>query len=230
MYKPLIKIITLCILLITLSSLLSFQQVDASYYFQLGERVLVRGDEGPDVALLQRKLKELSFYEGHIDGLYGSQTVQAVKEFQKNKGITVDGITGSETLSNLPQEELISRMSVDRDKIIILARIIHGEARGEDFKGRVAVGAVILNRVKSYKFPDSIREVVLQKGQFSCLYDGQANYYPLPSSIDAAKAAIIGYDPTYESLYFYNPEVATKIEWISKRPVTTRIGKHVFAG
>lgn len=230
MYKPSMEIITLCILIITFSSIFSAQEVEAGYHFELGERVLTRGDEGPDVALLQRKLKELSFYEGHIDGLYGAKTVRAVRDFQRKSNITGDGITGRETIANLPQKTLLSRISVDRDEIILLARIIHGEARGESFKGKVAVGAVILNRVESNRFPDTIREVILQEGQFSCLNDGQANYYPFTSSIEAAKAVIMGYDPTFEALYFYNPQVATKVKWISQRSVTTRIGEHVFAG
>jgi len=228
MYRHLFKIISIC-LLISIFCLLTGQQAGASYNFKLVERIIAVGDEGPDVALLQRKLKELSYYKGDIDGLYGPNTVNAVKKFQMNKGIRVDGIIGSETLSYLSGKTLLSRLSVDRDEIILLARIIHGEARGEDFKGKVAVGAVVLNRVKNYKFPNSIREVILQEGQFSCLHDGQANYYPLPGSIDAARAAIMGYDPTFNSLYFYNPEVATRLKWISKRPITVRIGQHIFA-
>ncbi len=228
MYRHLFKIISIC-LLISIFCLLTGHQAGASYNLKLGERLIAAGDEGPDVALLQRKLKELSYYTGEIDGLYGPNTANAVKNFQRSKGITVDGIIGSETLSYLSQKTLLSRLSVDRDEIILLARIIHGEARGENFKGKVAVGAVVLNRVSSNKFPNSIREVILQEGQFSCLNDGQANYYPLPGSIDAARAAIMGYDPTFNSLYFYNPEVATRLKWISKRPITLRIGQHIFA-
>ena len=93
----------------------------------------------------------------------------------------------------------------------------------------MAVGAVVLNRVKSPGFPNTIREVILQEGQFSCILDGQANLYPSQSCIEAAKAAILGYDPTGGALFFYNPRIATNVEWISKRPVITRIGDHVFA-
>ena len=115
------------------------------------------------------------------------------------------------------------------EDIIQLAYLINGEARGESFKGKVAVGAVVLNRVKSDKFPNSIREVILQEGQFSCISDGQANLYPMKSSIAAAKAALLGYDPTNGALFFYNPKIATNVAWISERPVVARIGQHVFA-
>lgn len=201
----------------------------ADYNLELGSRVLKFESKGGDVALLQKKLKKLSYYDGPIDGLYGIGTCEAVKKFQRKNSLSVDGIVGEETFQYFTEKKLLSRMSVRREDIILLARIIHGEARGEKFSGKVGVGAVILNRIKSNQFPDSIREVILQKGQFSCLIDGQANAYPDESSIAAAKAAIIGYDPTYKALYFYNPEVATNLAWIEGRPIVTKIDNHVFA-
>ncbi|ACL69345.1 cell wall hydrolase [Halothermothrix orenii] len=217
------------ILLFVTVFILDFHKVEASgYYMELGTRILKKGDEGPDVAILQRKLKELNLYRGKIDGIFGPGTEKAVKLFQEKNKLKVDGIVGPGTYSKLPKGNLLSRMDISRDDILLLARIIHGEARGESFKGKVAVGAVILNRVASRKFPDTIREVILQKGQFSCLLDGQANLYPSAESIEAAKAALLGYDPTYGSMFFYNPDVATNTRWISTRPVMTRIGDHVF--
>ncbi|MFW6271088.1 MAG: cell wall hydrolase, partial [Bacillota bacterium] len=139
------------------------------------------------------------------------------------------GIAGKKTLNILPKNNLVSRMDVSREEIMQLAYIIHGEARGENFHGKVAVGAVVLNRVRSNKFPNNIRKVILQKNQFSCMIDGQANYYPARSSIEAAKAALLGYDPSHGGLFFYNPEVATNLKWISRRPIIKRIGNHVFA-
>ncbi|WP_230866975.1 cell wall hydrolase [Iocasia frigidifontis] len=204
-------------------------EVSAAYNLIFGERILKDGDEGADVAILQRKLKELSYYNGVIDGLYGKGTTNAVKLFQRDKGLMTDGIVGDETYQALPKGSLESRMDVSREEIILLARIINGEARGESFRGKVAVGAVIINRVESDSFPNSIREVILQRNQFSCLLDGQANFYPQKSSIDAARAALLGYDPTYGSLFFYNPKVATNVQWISTRPVVASIGDHIFA-
>ena len=204
------------------------EQSEAGYQ-EFESRVLSEGDEGSDVALLQKKLHDLSFYEDDIDGIYGPATKEAVKDFQFSNDLTVDGIVGPGTYGELPGDELLSRISFSRNDIILLARVIHGEARGEIYKGMVAVGAVVLNRVESDEFPDNIRDVAVQSGQFSCLLDGQANLYPGQRSIDAARAALMGYDPTYGSLYFYNPEVATNVEWISRRPVVKRIGNHVFA-
>ena len=199
------------------------------YNLKFGERILKYKDEGADVAILQNKLKKLSYYNGKIDGIFGKQTENAVRKFQASRNVSVDGIVGPVTYGLFKNKKLMSRLEVSRSEIIQLARIIHGEARGESFKGKVAVGAVILNRVKSNMFPDNIRGVILQKGQFSCLIDGQANLYPAQSSINAAKAALAGYDPTYDSSYFYNPEVATNLSWIKNRPVVVRIGDHLFA-
>jgi len=188
-----------------------------SYNLVLGERVLRKGDEGADVAILQRKLKEIGIYKGGIDGIFGAGTEEAVRNLQKKYKLTVDGIVGEKTINVLPADNLISRMDVSREEIIQLAYLINGEARGESFRGKVAVGAVVLNRVKSPGFPNTIREVILQEGQFSCILDGQANLYPSQSCIEAAKAAILGYDPTGGALFFYNPRIATNVEWISKR-------------
>ena len=141
----------------------------------------------------------------------------------------MDGIAGDSTFKQLPKLNIYQSMDISRDSIILLARVIHGEARGESFEGKVAVGAVILNRVDDEQFPSTIREVILQRGQFSSLIDGQANLFPDQKSINAARAALVGYDPTFESIYFYNPDVATNISWISQRPVTLKIGDHVFA-
>lgn len=223
------RVITTLLVLLFLSIYLTNDKVEAEYFLNLGERVLKKGNEGADVAILQQKLKDIGIYQGKIDGLFGSATERAVRIFQQRNNLMVDGVVGKETLAHLPKYSLISRMDISRNDIILLARIIHGEARGESFKGMVAVGAVILNRVESPRFPDSIRGVILQKGQFSSLIDGQANLYPSREAIYAAKAALLGYDPTFGSLFFYNPRVATNLAWISSRPVATRIGGHLFA-
>ena len=227
--KRLIFFISLFAITLTLFNVSEVTAIESEYYLELGERVLRNGDEGTDVALLQRKLKEENFYEESIDGLFGPNTERAVKDFQQANNLTVDGVAGPETISNLPREDLLSRVRFSRDEIISLARIIHGEARGEPFKGQIAVGAVVMNRVESDKFPDTIREVILQDGQFSCLFDGQANYqFPSEQEINAARAAMMGYDPSRGSLFFYNPEIAN-LYWISGRPIVKSIGEHVFA-
>ena len=224
-----LKIFPLIIFMLILILFTDIKAADDPYYLTLGSRILRKGDEGADVAILQQKLKEIGFYEGETDGIFGKMTKEAVCLLQGDNDLKADGICGEKTLALLPPSNLFSRMDVSREDIIQLAYLINGEARGEYFKGKVAVGAVVLNRVKSNKFPNSIREVILQKGQFSCITDGQANLYPLKSSIEAAKAALLGYDPTHGALFFYNPKVATNVAWISERPVVTRIGSHVFA-
>ncbi len=204
-------------------------EVESGYNLEFGERTLREKDEGGDVAILQQRLKDLSYYKGKIDGIYGSKTKIAVKKFQKEHGLKADGIVGPETFDKIPSESLLSRKEVSREDITQLARVIHGEARGEVSKGKIGVGAVIINRVESDEFPDTIKEVLLQPGQFSCMLDGQANFYPDDSSIQAARAALLGYDPTYDSLYFYNPRIASNVHWIEQRPIVTRIGSHIFA-
>lgn len=210
----------------------SWDGVQAEPYFSLGERLLRQGDEGVDVAILQRSLAQLGLYdENKIDGIFGPATDRGVRALQEKKGLEVDGLVGPKTLAQLPEEKpaLTSRSDLDREDIILLARVIHGEARGESFRGQVGVGAVILNRVESDKFPGTIREVILEDGQFSCIFDGQINYYPSETTLEAARAALLGYDPTRGALFFYNPSIATNLAWISGRTVAIRIGNHVFA-
>lgn len=218
------------VLVITMFIFVSYVNVvKADDFYDLGTRMLEYGDEGSDVAILQQELTNLNFYSAKIDGIYGKKTVEAVKRLQKANNLKVDGIAGNSTIQKLPNNNIYETMDISREQIILLARIIHGEARGESFKGKVGVGAVILNRVKSNQFPDTIREVILQRGQFSSLLDGQANFFPDQVSMNAAKTALIGYDPTHSSLFFYNPKVATNLAWISQRPIIKKIGDHVFA-
>jgi len=209
-------------------SFVNLKEAEALDLDEFGSRTLQRGDEGIDVAVLQQKLKQLNYYSGNIDGIYGGGTVEAVKRFQSENDLKVDGVFGQSSFDLMPELKAELSYNISRDEIILLARIIHGEARGEDFKGKVAVGSVILNRIKSNRFPNTIRDVILQKGQFSSLMDGQANYYPGEEELQAARASLLGYDPTMGSIFFYNPDIATNTAWISQRNFVTRIGGHVF--
>jgi N-acetylmuramoyl-L-alanine amidase len=222
------KVLISVMLLLIMVSFVNLEEAEALDLAEFGSRALSRGDEGIDVAVLQQKLKQLNYYQGNIDGIYGGGTVEAVKKFQRDNKLQVDGVFGQSSFDKLPELQADLNYNISRDDIILLARIIHGEARGEDFKGKVAVGSVILNRIKSNHFPNSIRDVILQKGQFSSLMDGQANYYPGEEELQAARAALLGYDPTMGSIYFYNPDIATNTAWISQRNFVTRIGGHVF--
>lgn len=186
------------------------------------------GSTGTEVKNIQQKLKSLGFYKGAIDGIYGTQTKNAVTAFQKSCGITVDGIAGRQTLLYLGLGSGGSGASTfTNDEINLLAKVISAEARGESYEGQVAVGAVILNRIAHPSFPDTLSGVVYQKGAFSCVYD--SNWYqPVAESAKrAAKDAINGWDPTGGAIYYYNP-AKTSNAWMRSRRVVKIIGSHYF--
>lgn len=183
-----------------------------------------KGDSGETVKTIQQKLKQWGYYNGEIDGIYGSKTVSAVKYFQRKNGLTADGIAGSATLGALG---ISVSGSNQNSQAYLLARVINGEARGEPYTGQVAVGAVILNRVRSSSFPNTISGVVYQKGAFDCMTDGQVNAPVSASCIRAAQDALAGWDPSGGAIYYYNPKTATN-QWIRTRQIIASIGKHVF--
>jgi N-acetylmuramoyl-L-alanine amidase len=188
------------------------------------------GSRGEEVRRIQTKLKQLGFYNGSIDGIYGSATQKAVKRFQSSVGITSDGIAGSKTLLYLGLDSSSgggSYGSYSSSDIWLLAKVIEAEARGESYVGQVAVGAVVLNRVESSSFPDTISGVVYQAGAFSAVTDSNWSVSPSATSKKAAQDAINGWDPSYGCLYYYNP-AKTSNKWIRTRPVVTTIGSHVF--
>lgn len=191
------------------------------------------GSRGDEVKQIQEKLKSWGYYDGEVDGIYGSQTMAAVKAFQEKNGLTVDGIAGTETLnamgitSSSSTNSSTSSTSSSSNDVNLLARLIYGEARGESYTGQVAVGAVVLNRVKSSSFPNTIAGVIYQSGAFDAVSDGQINMTPDSTAIKAAEDAINGWDPSYGAIYYFNPSTATN-KWIWSRPLTITIGKHRF--
>ncbi len=196
--------------------------------------VISQGSRGETVKLIQQKLKRWGYYNGAIDGIYGSATKKAVKYFQSKNGLTADGIVGNKTLAALgislsgSSQTSSSGTSYSNTDVTLLARLIYGEARGENFTGQVAVGAVVMNRVKSSSFPNTISGVIYQPYAFTAVADGQINLSPDATAIKAAKQAMNGYDPTYGAIYYYNPAIATST-WIFSRKTTITIGNHVFA-
>ena len=170
------------------------------------------GSRGDEVVQIQQKLKDMGYYQGNVDGMYGYQTMNAVKEFQSDNSLSVDGIAGTQTLQALGITEN-SGTSVGSSDYNLLARVISAEARGEPYNGQVAVGAVIMNRVKHPSFPDTISSVIYQKGAFDCMYDGQINEPVAESAYRAAQEAMNGSDPSGGALYYYNPATATN-SWI----------------
>ncbi|WP_302497325.1 spore cortex-lytic enzyme [uncultured Flavonifractor sp.] len=199
-------------------SLIAFvQQVQAATYRQ--------GSSGEQVRVIQTKLKNWGYYDGAVDGVFGSQTTQAVKYFQRKNGLTADGIVGPATLKALGMSgggSPTQDASVD-----LLARVISAEARGEPYSGQVAVGAVILNRVEHPSFPNTIAGVVYQPGAFTCMVDGQFNEPVAESAVRAARDALNGVDPSGGAIYYFNPATATS-SWIWSRPLILRIGNHRF--
>ncbi len=189
------------------------------------------GSRGAEVTQIQTKLKRWGYYFGNIDGIYGSQTLEAVKYFQRKNGLQVDGIAGKNTLEamgimNSSNSSSGSSSSYQND-LNLLARIVYGEARGEPYTGQVAVAAVVLNRVKSSSFPNTISGVIYQKGAFDAVSDGQFNLTPNSTAKKAAQDALNGWDPTYGAVYYFNPATATN-KWIWSRPMTVTIGNHRF--
>lgn len=188
------------------------------------------GSTGSEVRQIQTKLKNWGYYKGSVDGIFGSQTLAAVKSFQRKNGLAVDGIVGEKTLAALginSSGNSSGSSNTNSNDINLLARLIHGEARGESYIGKVAVGAVILNRMESSLFPNTMAGVIYQKGAFDAVSDGQINLAPDSQSRKAAQDAINGWDPSYGALYYFNPNTATN-KWIWSRPVTVVIGNHRF--
>lgn len=191
------------------------------------------GSRGSLVRDTQQRLQELGYYTGSVDGIFGSRTYDALVAFQRDNGLTPDGIAGVVTLNALGIEIGSGTSAVGQegafleDDVFLLASIIHGEARGEPYEGQVAVGAVVLNRVASEQFPNSIADVIFQRGAFDAVVDRQFFLTPSETALQAAQDALNGWDPTNGAIYYWNPETATS-RWIWTIPITTRIGRHVF--
>ncbi len=194
--------------------------------------VLEVGSSGAAVTKVQQKLIQWGYLSGTADGKYGEKTRAAVVAFQRKNGLTADGRVGPATakamgvtLSGLSTAASAGVISADHR---LLSRLVYAEARGESYKGQVAVAAVVLNRVSSASFPNTISGVIYQSGAFSCVSNGSINNTPDATAIRAARDALNGWDPTGGCLYYYNPK-ATSDQWIRTRTVKTVIGNHRFA-
>jgi N-acetylmuramoyl-L-alanine amidase len=173
------------------------------------------GNQGYEVSELQQNLKDMGFFYGPVTGYYGPITKRAVMDFQYKSNLSSDGVAGPATYSMLNEVEK-------------MARVIHGEARGESYIGKVAVAAVILNRIDDPLFPDNVGDVIYQTNAFTAVHDGQYNLEPSSYAYRAVFDAMQGWDPTYGSVYYYNPDLATNT-WIFTRQSVTKIGNHLFA-
>ena len=217
--------LTLCFCLITVAT----AEAETLYW----------GSDGEMVRQVQQKLKNWGYYTGAVDGTFGQSTYNAVVSFQKRNGLTADGVVGKATYAALgisvawastgtsAGSKPVSS-SANGSDLELLARCVHGEARGEPYIGKVAVAAVVLNRVRSASFPNTIAGVIYQPGAFTAVSDGQFYLTPDADAYRAARDALNGWDPTYGCLYYYNPATAIS-QWIYSREVRLKIGKHAFA-
>ncbi|MED1914215.1 spore cortex-lytic enzyme [Brevibacillus sp. NPDC058079] len=181
-----------------------------------------RGSVNGDVWDLQYRLQMLGYYNGKVDGIYGANTTKAVRQFQKAYGLQIDGITGPHTW------RVLKKVSVNKAEMQMLAQLVYSEARGEPYEGQVAVAAVALNRIQSKKFPNTLAGVIFEPLAFTAVDDGQFWMTPNKTAYRAAWDAVRGWDPTKNSLYYFNPVTATS-KWIWSRTQVKKIGKHIFA-
>ena len=217
------------------------QEVTTEY--TVAAAVLRQGSKGGEVKEVQRRLKLWGYYKGSVDGVFGAGTRSAVVAFQKKNGLKADGVVGKSTYKALGMNssyQILANGSTSSGNatgsvngfsssdVYLLARTIYAEGRGEPYTGQVAIGAVVLNRVRNAAFPNTVSGVVYQKHAFTAVSDGQINLTPDDTAMRAARDAINGWDPTGGALYYYNPAVATSA-WIFDRQTVTVIGRHVFA-
>lgn len=211
-------------------------------------RILELGNSGDDVIELQERLKYIGYLKGETDGKFGWNTYWALRKFQKDFGMKVDGKAGKDT-----QRVLVAKTKYERNQkapatakveskqsssgykahglsandLKILANAVYGESRGEPYVGQVAVAAVILNRVDNPSFPNTPSGVVFEPRAFTAVADGQIWLTPNETAKKAVQDALNGMDPTGGCIYYFNPETATS-PWIWGRPQVKKIGKHIF--
>ena len=202
-------------------------------YAALGDRLLSKGSKGPEVTELQQKLVQLGYAVGTVDGKFGSITELSIRNFQKDHGLKVDGLAGTQTIKEIMRltaqstnasGKPIGNKNIDTN---LLARCVNAEARGEPFEGQVAVAAVVINRIADPAFPKTIADIIYQPQAFSSVSDGQINLTPSASAIRAAQEAVSGSDPSKGALFFFNPAKTTN-KYIWSRPEIIQIGNHIF--
>ena len=220
---------SLAFLLLSVALVCAFLQEDESQVADAA--VLKQGSKGDLVKEVQTKLIKWGYLTGRADGIFGAKTKAAVIKFQRKNGLTADGIIGTRTAQalgiSLSSNTSSSSQTTSSTNLNLLARVVYGEARGEPYTGQVAVAAVVLNRVQSSRFPNTVAGVVYQSGAFDCVSDGQINLTPNQSAYNAARDALNGWDPTYGCLFYYNPRTATS-KWMLSRTVKLNIGNHAF--
>ncbi|MCL1880581.1 MAG: spore cortex-lytic enzyme [Oscillospiraceae bacterium] len=185
------------------------------------------GFSGEQVEAVQRTLRQRGMFDGEISGYFGPETERAVRAFQEDKGLRVNGIADRATLQALGVEVSAGGITATQANINLLARMISAEGRGEPYEGQVAIGAVIMNRIRHPSFPDTLAGVLYEDGAFTALVDGQFNEPISESAFSAARDAINGWDPSGGALFYFNPDKTTN-RWMRTRPVVAHIGAHLF--
>lgn len=207
--------------------------LSAAVFAALGDRTLAQGSKGPEVKDLQKRLIQIGYEVGKVDGVYGKRTAAAVTRFQKNRGIKANGMATTQTIKELKrltgESTTVSgkKIGFKNADVQLLARCIHSEGRGEPYIGQVAIGACVMNRIESSSFPKTIAGVIYQPKAFSAVDDGQINLQPDETSMRAAREAINGSDPTGGAIYYFNPAKTTN-KFIWARPQIKKIGNHIF--
>lgn len=245
--------ITLCIVFILLGTFeyKHIAQNMAKTEAAFSNAILQQGSGGHDVQELQGRLDFLGYYEGEIDGVFGSKTRNAVTTFQQQFGMKADGIVGTKTKQMLmkatanwepsasksrsstnkssPNTKMVNSndLGLTKNDFKLMAKAVYAEARGEPYEGQVAVAAVILNRVRSVSFPNTVEGVIFQPLAFTAVDDGQISLTPNQQSDNAVQDACNGWDPTGGCLYYFNPRTATS-EWIWRLQQVKTIGRHIF--
>ncbi len=215
-------------LLLALAVLFAVNMLVITLASQVHADLYKRGASGATVTEIQTRLKSWGYYDGAVDGVYGSRTEAAVRYFQRKNGLTVDGQVGDATLAALGIASTgQSGGGEDDGDLYLLARIISAESRGEPYNGQVAVGAVVLNRVRHPSFPNTLSGVIYQTDAFTAVSDGQFDQPIAESAWRAARDALNGSDPSGGALYYFNPATATSA-WIWSRPLIVTIGNHRF--
>jgi len=227
--KAALPLVLLSLIVLGLWSLLPRGAGDAE---AAARPTLRRGATGQAVREVQQRLKDWGYYGGAVDGQFGPQTEKAVRDFQSRNGLTVDGVVGPATWAALgysggqAASTGAQRPGVNID---LLARVVRAEAEAEPYEGKVAVAAVLLNRVADPRFPKTLEGVIYEPHAFESVSNGRI--YQTPPSADdlrAARDAVNGWDPTYGAVFFWNPSKPVS-SWVWTREIITQIGNHVFA-
>ncbi|OGX68654.1 MAG: spore cortex-lytic enzyme [Paenibacillus sp. RIFOXYA1_FULL_44_5] len=233
-----LKVLVSVALILSLLFVIPPQSADS-----FSKQIVKIGAAGSDVYELQGRLTYIGYYKGSIDGVFGWKTYNSVRTFQWKFGMKVDGVVGPKTKlmlwkatknwtpggsSATGSNQAVSTTAFSSNDRMLLARAVYSEARGEPYAGQVAIAAVIINRLKSPAFPNSISGIIFQPGAFTAVSDGQFWLTPDQEAYKAAQDAVNGWDPSGGAIYYFNPNTATSA-WIWSRPQIIRIGNHIFA-